>query len=122
EDGLKDLLLLRALPRAPNIIVLSKTEDPHEVRLAQQLLLPRHPQMQIQAIIETAAALLKVEEIAAQPGLHSISLGGKDLSESLRIARSWDALLYARGRCAAAAAAADIPIVDGPQPPSDDLD
>jgi (S)-citramalyl-CoA lyase len=114
-DGLQDLLLMQQLDRAPDMVVLAKPQSPQEVAVVRDLLQPVMADIHLQAIVETAAALACVEQIASVPGLGSISLGGKDLSESLRVNRSWESLLYARSRCAAAAAAAGIPIVDGPQ-------
>lgn len=113
-DGLRDLLLMQAQPRLPDMIVLSKAESPQEVALVHQLLAPQG-RFHLQPIIETAKALSQVEQIAAVPGVRSISLGGKDLSESLRVQRAWEPLLYARSRSSAAAAMAGVPIVDGPQ-------
>lgn len=114
SDGLRDLLLMQALPRLPDMVVLSKAESAREVAIVQQLLAPKGA-FHLQPIIETAQALSVVEQIAAVPGVGSISLGGKDLSESLRVARDWEPLLYARSRSSAAAAMAGVPIVDGPQ-------
>lgn len=114
-DGLRDLLLMQQLEHAPYMVVLAKADSAQEVALVRDLLQPVFGHFHLQPIIETALALGRVEQIASVPGIGSLSLGGKDLSESLRVDRSWESLLYARGRCAAAAAAAGIPIVDGPQ-------
>jgi len=119
-DGLRDMTLLSEVAEVPDMVVLAGVRCAHELRLVRELLLPRHGAVGLQPIIENAEALREVEAIAAFPGVHSISLGGKDLSDSLRVARDWDALLYARGRCVAAAAAAGVPVVDGPQPPTED--
>lgn len=113
-DGLRDLLLLQQLDRPPDMVVLAKTQSPQEVAVVRDLLHPVMADVHLQAIIETASALTCVEQIASVPGLGSISLGGKDLSASLRVSQSWESLLYARSRCSAAAAAAGISIVDGP--------
>jgi (S)-citramalyl-CoA lyase len=113
-DGLRDLLLMQAQPRLPDMIVLSKADSPQEVALVHQLLAPQG-KFHLQPIIETARALSEVERIAAVQGVGSISLGGKDLSESLRVQREWEPLFYARSRTSAAAAMAGVPIVDGPQ-------
>jgi len=121
-DGLRDLLLMQEQPRAPDMVVQSKAESAQEVALVRQLLAPRLGEFHLQPIIETAQALAQVESIAAVPGVGSISLGGKDLSESLRVERSWEPMLYARSRCAAAAAQAQVAIVDGPQSRETSLD
>lgn len=115
-DGLRDLLLMQEQPHAPEMVVLAKAESPQEVALVRQLLAPKLGDFHLQPIIETAHALSQVEQIASVAGVGSISLGGKDLSESLRVEREWEPLLYARSRSSAAAAIAGIPIVDGPQP------
>lgn len=114
-DGIRDLLLMQQLDRAPCMIVLAKTESARDVAVVRELLRPLHGDLHYQPIIETGLALGEVERIAAAPGVGSISLGGKDLSEALRVQRSWEPLLYARSRCAAAAAMNGIPVVDGPQ-------
>lgn len=114
-EGLRDLLLLQQLEHAPAMIVLAKTESARDVVLVRDLLQPLHGPLHLQPIIETTAALHQVEDIAGVFGVGSLSLGGKDLSESLRVERGWEPLLYARSRCSAAAAMHGIPIVDGPQ-------
>lgn len=114
-DGLRDLLMMQQLEQPPYMVVLAKADSAQEVVLVRNLLHPVLGPFHLQPIIETALALGRVEQIASVPGIGSLSLGGKDLSESLRVDRSWESLQYARSRCAAAAAAAGVPIVDGPQ-------
>lgn len=114
-DGMRDLLLTQQLRQAPYMVVLAKADSAQEVALVRQLLHPVLGDFHLQPIIETGVALGQVEAIAGVPGVGSISLGGKDLSESLRVERAWEPLLYARSRCSAAAAMHGIPIVDGPQ-------
>ena len=54
--------------------------------------------------------------------MSALVLGGKDLATALRAQRNWDALLYARGRCVAAAALAGIDVYDEPHSPRDDFE
>ena len=122
SDGLRDLLLMQAQQQAPDMVVQAKAESPEEVALVRDLLAPRLGSFHLQPIIETVRALARVEQIAAVAGVGSISLGGKDLSESLRVERAWEPMLYARSRCAAAAAMATVDIVDGPQSKDTSLD
>lgn len=116
--GLEDLLRVRDLPQRPAWIKLTKVEDPFEVRLAATVL----PGVRFMAIIETAVALERAADIArSSPALAGLILGGKDLSKSLGCARSWNGLLYARGRVAHAAALAGVAAIDEPYRPLEDL-
>ncbi|WP_459615678.1 aldolase/citrate lyase family protein [Bordetella sp. 2513F-2] len=117
-EGLRDLLFLQSLPNAPRLVKMTKVSDPYEVKLAAQML----PDTEFIVIIETAQALENVAAIAAaSPAVYGLVVGGKDLSSSLGASRSWSGLLYARGRIAAAAAAAGVAAEDEPYRPLDDL-
>jgi citrate lyase beta subunit len=118
EEGLRDLLMLRAMPNPPKLVKLAKVFDPFEVRLAAEML----PGAELLVIVETAQALERAPEIAAaSPRVAGLMLGGKDLSEALGCARNWNGLLYARGRLVQAAAMAGVPAFDEPYRPLDDL-
>jgi (S)-citramalyl-CoA lyase len=117
-EGLRDLLLLRQMARLPNIVKMAKVSDPFEVQLAAGML----PGVDLMVIIETAEALERAAEIArSSPSVCGLLMGGKDLSEALGCARTWNGLLYARGRVAHAAATAGIAAYDEPYRPLDDL-
>jgi len=118
EEGLKNLLMVRGMKTKPDMVKLAMVSDPYEVKLAASLL----PGMPLVVIIETALALERAQHIAAAaPEVLAISLGGKDLSDSLGCARNWQGLLYARGRVAHAAAIAGVQALDEPYRPLDDL-
>lgn len=117
-EGLRDLLMLRHMAVRPQLVKLAKVCDPFEVRLAAEML----PGVALMVIIETAQALERASEIArASPAVAGLLMGGKDLSEALGCARSWNGLLWARGRVAQAAATAGIAAYDEPYRPLDDL-
>ncbi len=117
-QGLRDLLWLRDMERSPPLVKLTKVEDPFEVRLAADIL----PGAEFMVIIETARALDRAADIGrASPAIAGLLMGGKDLSQSLRCARSWNGLLYARGRVAHAAAIAGVGAYDEPYRPLEDL-
>lgn len=73
-------------------------------------------------VIETAAGVAAVEEIAAAPGVSALLFGGLDLSVDLGCALEWEPLLYARSRCVLAARLAGIQPIDTPWPDLDDGD
>ena len=122
RDGLQDMLMLQQLPRQPRTVLLAKPESPEEVALAGRLLTSRAGAPDVQVIIETPQALARAEAMALVPGVSALVLGGKDLATALRAQRNWDALLYARGRCVAAAALAGIDVYDEPHSPRDDFE
>lgn len=122
RDGLQDMLMLQQLPRQPRTVLLAKPESPEEVALAGRLLTSRAGAPDLQVIIETPQALARAEAMALVPGVSALVLGGKDLATALRAQRNWDALLYARGRCVAAAALAGIDVYDEPHSPRDDFE
>jgi len=87
-------------------ILLSKTLGPEHVALAAELLAPG---MVILSMIETAAALLRVEAIAAaHPAVHGLLIGGEDLATDLNADPEDEILVQAKRRMAIAAAAARV--------------
>jgi len=119
EEGLKNLLMLRAARVKPDLVKLTMVSDPYEVKLVSSLL----PGIPLVVNVETATALERVTAIAAAaPEVLAVSLGGKDLSDSLGCSRSWLGLQYARGRIVHAAAHAGVGAFDEPYRPLDDLD
>lgn len=119
KEGLADLLWLSGWAKRPSLIVMAKVVDPHEIRIAAEML----PGAELCAIIETPEALEAAADIGrASHALHALMLGGKDLSMALGCARSWDGLLYARGRLVHAAALAGVEAHDEPYRPLEDLE
>jgi (S)-citramalyl-CoA lyase len=122
EDGLADLTMLLTLQDKPDSLVLAKPDSAEEVAIVSHLLHPRHGTLPLDPIIETARALAQVRQIAAVPGVNALVFGGKDLSNALRVERSWEPLLYARSRCSAAAAEFGLALFDEPFSPREDLE
>ncbi|HLB23338.1 MAG TPA: CoA ester lyase [Dehalococcoidia bacterium] len=72
-------------------------------------------------LIETPRAILRCEEIArATDRVAALSLGGEDYTAELGVARSDEALAYARGVIVTVAAATGVPAIDTPYPAIDD--
>jgi citrate lyase subunit beta/citryl-CoA lyase len=87
-------------------ILLTKTLGPEHVALAAELLAPG---MVLLPMIETAAALLSVEAIAAaHPSVHGLLVGGEDLATDLGADPDDGILVLAKRRMAIAAAAAGV--------------
>ena len=121
DAGLEDLEALERNGARPDAIILPKVGGPEAVRsVAERLdasfeegtpvLLP---------LIETAAGLHRVEEIAtASTGetalVAALLFGGFDLAAELGSSTEWEALLYARSRIVHSAALAGLPSMDMP--------
>lgn len=111
-DGLRDLLALADNGAAPDFLMLAKTGDAAEIRLAASL---TAPSIALIALVESPGALAQVEQIAAaSPRLCAVMFGGGDFAAEARSQFEWEPLLYARQRLATAAAAAGIDAIDVP--------
>lgn len=122
-DGLRDLLALLELEAPPDGILLPKVEEPEEVRWVRDLLLPRHPDLELIPLIETPKGARRAHEIArAAAEVSALFLGSVDYSGELGTGMGWDALAPVRGQLVAAAAEAGIDCIDGPWLDADDLD
>lgn len=91
-------------------ILLSKTLGPEHVQLMAELLARAEQQpMAILPLIETAAALQKVEAIAAaHPRVQGLLIGTEDLATDLGAVPEDEILAFAKRRMALAAAAAGV--------------
>ncbi|MCX7683939.1 MAG: CoA ester lyase [Acetobacteraceae bacterium] len=90
-------------------ILLAKTLGPEHVVLAAELLRGAPRPMAIIPVIETAAALLKVEAVAAaHPSVAGLLIGGEDLATDLSADPEDEILVLAKRRMAIAAAAAGV--------------
>jgi citrate lyase subunit beta / citryl-CoA lyase len=113
--------LLPEVGRRIDSLIVPKVEHADDILAVQHLLesgREREPSAGLQALIETAAGLLHVGEIAAaSPRLESLILGYADLAASLgrapgqRPPQSW---LYAQDALLVAARAAGVQAIDGP--------
>ena len=120
--GKRDVVeLVRRAGGLIDSLIIPKVERPEEVVEVQRLLESegaRSTGVRLQALIETAAGLLHVAEIAAaSPLLESLILGYEDLAASLgRVPGTttpgrW---LYAQERLLVAARASGLQAIDGP--------
>lgn len=101
--------ILAAAAGGADGILLTKTLGPEHVVLAAELLAPAARPMVILPMIETAAALLKVEAIAAaHPSVGGCLIGGEDLATDLNADPDDEILVLAKRRMAIAAAAAGV--------------
>lgn len=116
-----DLTALGELAEPPATIVLPKVESAGDLGFVDRLLAGveagsgRARPLGVQALIETAAGLARVDEIAAASArLDSLILGYADLAASLGGARDLDAWLPAQHAVVVAARANDLQAIDGP--------
>ena len=120
-----DLALLAALPQGPAAVVVPKVESAHDLAFVDRLLdgvearSGRTSPLRVQALIETAAGLARVHEIAhASPRLEGLILGYADLAASLGMpgpsSTSSEVWLPAQQAVVVAARSAGIAAVDGP--------
>jgi citrate lyase subunit beta/citryl-CoA lyase len=101
--------ILAAAAGGADGILLTKTLGPEHVALAAELLEGAPRPMAIIPMIETAAALLKVEAIAAaHPRVAGLLIGGEDLATDLGADPDDEVLVLAKRRMAIAAAAAGV--------------
>jgi citrate lyase subunit beta/citryl-CoA lyase len=112
-----EALLERARPAVDSLVV-PKVERAEDVREVERLLDERGAAMGIQALVETAAGLQRVGEIAtASRRLDALILGYADLAASLGRANPEQAgqrWLYAQEAVLVAARAAAVEAIDGP--------
>lgn len=112
------MALAGAAEAAVDSLVLPKVERAEDVLEVERLLDGRGAAMGIQALVETAAGLLRVGEIAtASLRLDALILGYADLAASLGRANPEQAgqrWLYAQEAVLVAARAAGVDAIDGP--------
>jgi citrate lyase subunit beta / citryl-CoA lyase len=116
-----DLAALGALVDRPGSIVLPKVESPGDLAFVDRLLdgveaaAGRAVPLRVQALIETAAGLARVQEIAGSSArLESLILGYADLAASLGGGRDLDASLPAQHAVLTAARSHGLQAIDGP--------
>jgi (S)-citramalyl-CoA lyase len=113
--GLRDVLALLDAQATPDLILLPKTEAAADLEQLEALLQGPMAEVRFIALIESATAFARLDEIArSTPRLTAFQLGSADLSADLRAANSWETLLYARSHLVRAAAAAGIDVIDTP--------
>lgn len=113
--GRLDLETLRDTAHQPDALVVPKVRGAEGVR---QLAAELHGDLTGTALvpmIESAAAMVAVETIAAaSPNISALLFGAIDYCADVGCAVEWDALLHARSRMVLAAAAVGVDALDGP--------
>ena len=116
-----DIAAVGALPVLPASIVVPKVQGAGDLAFVDRLLdgveagSDRGVPLRVQALIETAAGLARIDEIAAaSPRLDALILGYADLAASLGGARDLDAWLPAQHAVVVAARANGVQAIDGP--------
>jgi citrate lyase beta subunit len=114
-DGLRDLLAIIESGARPDAIFLPKVDTPQDIHIIEDILGERLSSVFFLVLIETAAALCAVEEIAAAtPRLRAFVFGAADYSAELGTSMEWEQLFYARSRILVGAARSGIPVMDTP--------
>jgi citrate lyase beta subunit len=114
-QGLADLAAVCAARPRAGFILLPKVDAAADVQIASEVLQAAGCEALLGALIESAAGLEAVFEIArASDRLAFLMFGGVDLSAELGNDGSEGALAYARGRVVHAARAAGRPVLDVP--------
>lgn len=114
-DGLRDLLALIESGAQPDALFVPKVSSPQDILILEEILGERLASVFFLALIETAAGLCAVEEIAAvSKRVRALVFGGADYSTELGISMDWEQLFYARSRILVAASRAGIPAMDTP--------
>jgi citrate lyase subunit beta / citryl-CoA lyase len=116
-----DVAALGALADLPSSIVVPKVQSAGDLAFVDRLLdgveaaSGRARPLRVQALVETAAGLQRIDEIAAaSPRLDALILGYADLSASLGGARDLEAWLPAQHALLVAARANGLQAIDGP--------
>jgi (S)-citramalyl-CoA lyase len=113
--GLADLTALLASDAAPAFLVLPKTESAAHLHILDRQLAVAGKPTRLVGLIESAAGLAAVEEIAAAtPRLAALMFGAADMAADLGSETAWEPLLHARSRLVAASARAGVIALDSP--------
>lgn len=114
-DGARDLASLADhAPFAAGLLVLTKVDDPEELRIVDALLTEHGSGLGVIPLIETALGLEAVMAIAAAPRVANLLFGAVDLAAELGIPVAHEPLLYARSRVVHAAKRAGVGVFDVP--------
>lgn len=114
-DGLRDLLALLDSGAKPDALFVPKVDSAQDLYILSDILGDQLRSVFFLILIETAAGLCAVEEIAAStPRLRAMVFGAADYSAEMGIPMEWEPLFAARSRIVVAAARAGIPAMDTP--------
>ena len=115
EEGLRDILALRASAAPPPALMLAKVGSAEEIALYDALLDGNCANIRYHVIVESTDGLANVQEIArASERIDSLLFGAVDMSADLRAEKTWEALLYARSAVVHAAARNGLDLLDVP--------
>ena len=115
EEGLRDILALRASAAPPPALMLAKVGSAEEIGLYDALLDGNCAKIRYHVIVESTDGLANVQEIArASARIDSLLFGAVDMSADLRAEKTWEALLYARSAVVHAAARNGLDLLDVP--------
>ncbi len=113
--GLDDLAALLDSEADPDFLVLPKIEAASDLLLVDRLLTAAGKHAVLLALIESARALVALDEIvAATQRLSGLMFGAADMAADLGADVAWEPLAPVRMRIVAAAAVRGLPVVDTP--------
>ncbi|PCR88743.1 HpcH/HpaI aldolase/citrate lyase family protein [Natrinema ejinorense] len=98
----------------PDSVMLPKTEAAEDVRTVDRLLAERNAELPVLSLIESAAGVLRADEIAATDATDALLFGAEDLAADIGATRTSEGteVLYARERTVIAASAAGVDAID----------
>lgn len=120
QAGLKDLSMLCDENVRPDVLVLPKVENAHEIDIINELLFPKT--IPIIPLIESAKGLYQSHKIALAKNVIGLVFGGADFAADLGATMDWEAMYSARAQIVQAAAEAGITPIDVPYLQLHDLD
>ncbi|MDP9120306.1 MAG: CoA ester lyase [Acidobacteriota bacterium] len=115
EHGLRDILALLESGVRPDALMVPKVESAQDLLILEQLLGERLASVGFLVIIETAAGLYAVDEIAAATKrVRAVVFGSADFASDIGISMDCENITYARTRIVLAACRARVPALDTP--------
>jgi citrate lyase beta subunit len=123
DEGIKDLLAILETASPPDALVIPKVSSAEEIQWVAGILAPRHPEVEIVALVETEEGIERVDAIAkAAPQVGCVLFGYVDYTGEIGSDMGMEALQYARSRIVKACSAAGIDSIDGPFLDPEDTD
>jgi len=110
KDGVLDIAALSQSESKPEVLVVPKVTGATELSIIAATC---GDDVSVIAIIESTAGLNAVNHIAAHSSTKALLFGSADFSAEIGSSMEWDALLYARSKIIAAAAAHGKKALDG---------
>lgn len=116
--GIADLLAVAENAVKPPLLFMPKVESAGEIAVARGAI--DDDNVEFVPLIETAKGLDAAHEIAREPGVAMLMLGGADFAAELGVELAWEPLLYARSRLVMICAGAGVSLIDVPYIKLDD--